>query len=245
MKSYLKASAAALALAFVCGPALAADLQTTKPPTKKTPPAPAPVIEPFDPFLIRVKAMGVVPDGKGKTTSSTLNGMKIDAGDSVVPELELSYFFTKNWAVEAICCLTRNAVKADSPVNETVAHAWLFPPTVLAQYHFTDFGAFKPYVGVGVNYTHYFDVKTDNALTNTTMKIDDSWGVAGQVGFDYMIDRHWGFNFDVKRIYMQPSWKDNDVGLRGNAHIDPWLIGGGVTYRFGGPETSSAVSARY
>ncbi len=241
MKSYMKASAAALALAFVCGSALAADLQTTKPPTKKTPPAPAPVIETFDPFLIRVKGMAVVPDGKGKINGTSIG---IDAGDSFVPELELSYFFTKNWAVEAICCLTRNAVKADSPLNQTVAHAWLFPPTVMAQYHFTDFGAFKPYVGVGVNYTHYFDVKTDNILSGTSMKIDDSWGVAGQVGFDYMIDRHWGFNFDVKRVYMEPSWHDSD-GLKGNAHIDPWLIGAGITYRFGGPDTPTAVSARY
>jgi len=242
MKSYLTASAAAIALALVCAPALAADLGKT--PTKKAPPAPTPVVEPFDPFLIRVKGVAVVPDGKGKVTSATLNGTGITAGDSFIPELELSYFFTKNLAVEAICCLTRNAVKADSPVNGTVANAWLFPPTVLAQYHFTDFGAFKPYVGVGVNYTHYFDVDTTGALSNTSMKINDSWGVAGQVGFDYMIDRHWGLNFDVKRIYMEPSWHDSD-GLKGNAHIDPWLIGAGITYRFGGPEGASAVTARY
>jgi len=238
MKSYLTASAAAIALALVCAPAFAADLGKT--PTKKAPPAPTPVVEPFDPFLIRVKGVAVVPDGKGKINQ---NGVGITAGDSFIPELELSYFFTKNLAVEAICCLTRNAVKAEG--LGTVANAWLFPPTVLAQYHFTDFGAFKPYVGVGVNYTHYFDVDTTGALSNTSMKINDSWGVAGQVGFDYMIDRHWGFNFDVKRIYMEPSWKDADAHLTGNAHIDPWLIGAGITYRFGGPEGASAVTARY
>jgi len=239
MKSYLKAGAAALALALVCGPAIAADLSTT--PTKKAPPAPAPVIEPFDPFLIRVKGVALVPDGKGKITSPTLNGTGITVGDSFIPELELSYFFTRNIAVEAICCLSRNDVKADG--LGTVARTWVFPPTVLAQYHFTNFGAFQPYVGVGVNYTRFFDVDTKGALSGTSMHIDDSWGVAGQVGFDYMIDRHWGFNADVKRIYMQPSWHDG--ALHGNAHIDPWLIGAGITYRFGGPDTPSAVSSRY
>lgn len=241
MQSYLKASAAALTLAFVCAPALGADLGQT--PTKKTPPAPAPVVEPFDPFLIRVKGVAVVPDGKGKITSTLANGTGITAGNSFIPELELSYFFTKNFALEAICCLTRNPVKADG--LGTVANAWLFPPTVLAQYHFTDFGAFKPYIGVGVNYTHYFDVETTGALSSMSMKINDSWGIAGQVGFDYMIDRHWGLNVDVKRVYMEPSWHTTNGVLAGNAHIDPWLIGAGITYRFGGPEGASAVSARY
>ncbi len=32
----------------------------------------------------------------------------------------------------------------------------LLPPTLTLQYHFTDFGAFKPYVGAGVNYTVFF-----------------------------------------------------------------------------------------
>lgn len=34
-----------------------------------------------------------------------------------------------------------------------VGKVWLLPPTLTFQYHFTDFGAFKPYVGAGVNYT--------------------------------------------------------------------------------------------
>jgi outer membrane protein len=60
-----------------------------------------------------------------------------------------------------------------------------------------------------------------------------------------MINRHWGFNFDIERIQMEPKWKVRDIGGTGDAHIDPWVIGAGVTYRFGGPNGPSAVSARY
>ena len=115
--------------------------------------------------------------------------------------------------------------------------------------HFTNFGAFQPYVGVGVNFTDYFDTKTYNALAGDTMHINPSWGVAGQVGFDYMIDRHWGINVDAKWIMAQPSWHVNDpYGVRtltGTAGINPFLIGAGVTYRFGGPDVGSGVAARY
>src|SRR5256885_3558138 len=43
----------------------------------------------------------------------------------------------------------------------------LFPYTTLfrsAQYHFTNFGAFKPYVGAGVNYTRFSSVSFDPAV---------------------------------------------------------------------------------
>ncbi|KAI5935591.1 Inhibitor of nuclear factor kappa-B kinase subunit alpha [Manis javanica] len=37
------------------------------------------------------------------------------------------------------------------------------PPMLLAQYHFTNFGAFKPYVGAGANYTRFSSVSFDPA----------------------------------------------------------------------------------
>jgi outer membrane protein len=59
--------------------------------------------------------------------------------------------------------------------------------------------------------------------------------VAGQIGFDYMIDRHWGINFDVKKIYIEPKATVTllpATPLTANVKIDPWIIGTGVTYRF-------------
>ena len=48
-----------------------------------------------------------------------------------------------------------------------------------------------------------------------------------------MIDQHWGVNFDVKKIFLEPDFTA-DVGadVDGKAKLDPWLIGAGVTYRF-------------
>ena len=57
---------------------------------------------------------------------------------------------------------------------------------------------------------------------------------AGQVGFDYMLDKHWGVNFDVKKLFLEPDWKVdfNGAPLTGKAKLNPWLVGAGVTYRF-------------
>ena len=37
------------------------------------------------------------------------------------------------------------------------------------------------------------------------LSIGDSWGVALQGGFDYMITRNWGLNADIKYITMSPN----------------------------------------
>jgi outer membrane protein len=244
MNRLLKLTSSLLVLAAAAcgamGSAQAADLQAA-PVYKK-----APAVEEWNPWMLRVRALGVLPDAGGSSVhvtgvpalSSPNSGLTI--GDSVVPELDISYFFTKNIAAELILGVTRNPVGGTgTPVDETVAHAWLFPPTVLAQYHFTDFGAFKPYIGAGVNYTVFFNQSAANQVWNglsvTDLHISNAWGGAVQFGFDYMLDRHWGLNVDVKKLWLRPDYSatvNGAIPITGRANVDPWLVGLGVTYKF-------------
>jgi outer membrane protein len=234
-------------LGALTGAASAADL--APPPA----PAPAPLPEPFQPFQVRLRAVGVITTSGGilqEVPSGAFVSGGFKASDAVIPELDVSYFFTKNWAVEAICCVSYHKVYLDGgnvAPGQQAASTWLFPPTALVQYHWTDYGHFQPYIGVGVNYTVYFSQHAAEPLLNT-VAIQNSWGVAGQIGFDYMIDDHWGFNFDVKKILMNPhvygTVAPGAVSISGQANLSPWLIGGGITYRFGGA-APAAVVAKY
>lgn len=228
------AVAAGLAAAIVTVPAGAADMGA-KPVLKA--PAPVPM---WSPWMIRVRALGVVTRDAGQVDQ--VPGSDLKTSDAVVPELDISYFFTPNIAAELILGVTRHHVTGTGvPATNglDVGKAWLLPPTLTLQYHFTDFGAFKPYVGAGVNYTVFFDQSAGNApnaagVIVTRSHLKNSFGVALQAGFDYMVDRHWGFNVDVKKIFLRPDWDGNsNVGpLTGKVDLDPWLIGAGVTYKF-------------
>jgi outer membrane protein len=71
-------------------------------------------------------------------------------------------------------------------------------PTLLVNYHFGDKDAtLRPYVGLGVNYTHFSDIKTPYAWD---VKLRDSVGLAAQVGADYRIGKHWGLFASVARV---------------------------------------------
>ncbi|WP_390625006.1 OmpW/AlkL family protein [Pseudorhizobium xiangyangii] len=186
------------------------------------------------PWQIRVRGLGVITEDSGSIAG--VPGVGLEYTDSVIPELDISYYFTDNIAVELILGTTNAAIRTDGlgggdvPVGKT----WLLPPTVTLQYHFTNFGAFKPYVGAGVNYSMFYNQSERNGFEG--LDVDNAFGVALQVGFDYMLDEHWGLNFDVKKIFLETDWSvDNSpfgTPLSGKAKIDPWLIGAGVTYRF-------------
>jgi outer membrane protein len=184
------------------------------------------------PWQIRVRALGVVTHDSGSIDQAA--GIGLDYSDTVVPEVDISYFFTDNIALELILGTTNAKIKTDGLGDIDVGKAWLLPPTLTLQYHFTNFGAFKPYVGAGVNYSLFYNQSEKDGFKNLDVKND--FGVALQAGFDYMLDQHWGLNFDVKKIFLDTDWKvDNSplgVPLSGKAKIDPWLIGAGVTYRF-------------
>lgn len=226
---HFSALAAVLALtgAMLGGqPALAADVAAASPVYK----APEPVKE-QSPWQIRLRALAVIPENDGSVHQ--VLGSGLDYSTSVVPELDITYYFTNNWAAELILGVTPHDISGTGTISSLgkIAEVWLLPPTLTLQYHFTDFGAFKPYVGAGINYTFFFDQK---AYSADSIDVKDTFGWALQAGFDYMFDEHWGLNVDVKKLFLKPDF-DVVVGgqaLTGKANLDPWLVGLGVTYRF-------------
>lgn len=213
---------------------VAADLPPQNP-VYKAAPAPA-----WNPWMIRLRALGVVTRNSGSVDQ--VPGSGLSTSDSIVPELDITYFFTRNFAAELILGVTPHHVTGTGAAATNgldVGKAWLLPPTLTFQYHFTDWGAFKPYIGAGVNYTVFFSQSAGNTANGagviiTRSHLHNSFAPAAQIGFDYMIDRHWGFNVDVKKLWLRPSWDgDSNVGaLTGKVNLDPWLIGAGVTYKF-------------
>lgn len=208
--------------------------------------APAPAVEAWNPWMIRLRVLGVIPDGGDSTVnvagvpglSSPNSGLHIN--NQVIPELDISYFFTPNIAAELILGVTLHHITGTGTLQGLdIGKSTLLPPTLTLQYHFTNFGAFKPYIGAGVNYTVFFNNSAANVpfagLTVTNLHVSNEWGGAVQFGFDYMLDKHWGLNVDVKKLWLQPNYSatvNGAIPVSGTAHIDPWLVGGGVTYKF-------------
>ncbi|MBB4063018.1 OmpW/AlkL family protein [Gellertiella hungarica] len=183
------------------------------------------------PWQVRVRGLGVITQDSGSVTG--VPGSDLSFSDSVVPELDISYYFNDNIAAELILGTTYANVYGEGSIAglDRIGRTWVLPPTLTLQYHFTDLGAFKPYVGAGINYTLFYNQEGASA---NSLDVKNKFGAALQVGADYMFDDHWGVNFDVKKLFLEPSFDVNVGGtdLSGRANLNPWLIGTGITYRF-------------
>lgn len=185
------------------------------------------------PWLLRLRAIDVVPDASSSTITG-LGGNVNEIGSDVVPELDISYFLNKNISSELILGTTQNTVKANNTAIGQVdlGSVRLLPPTLTLQYHFMPDAFVNPYLGVGINYTHFYDVKTGN--TATSIDYSDSFGPALQVGADVNINKHWMINMDIKKLFIQTN-ASVDVGSNTyttNVKINPVVYGVGIGYRF-------------
>ncbi len=113
------------------------------------------------------------------------------------------------------------------------------PPTVSALYYFNESqAAFQPYVGVGVNYTTFFeeDLTSEavSSLSASSLKLDDSWGLAVQTGFDYQLDEHWMVNASLRYVDIDTTAKFKLGGTDSHVDvdIDPWVTSLMIGYRF-------------
>jgi outer membrane protein len=190
-------------------------------------------------WMIRGRILGVIPDEDSSdwvVGGRATPGLDLSVDNSIVPELDFTYFFNKNLAIEAIAGVTPHTITGEKGLagNGDIGDVWLLPPTVLLQYHFDLGNGIKPYVGAGVNYTVFFNEDASGPYNN--LKLDNAFGFAAQAGVDIHLQGNWFLNVDVKKIWLDTDATVNLGTTPVSTHVDldPLIIGVGLGYRFGG-----------
>ena len=171
------------------------------------------------PWLVRARAVHL--DSANK--DSTPLGLTIN--NKTIPEVDITYFFSPNVAAELILTVPqKHTLRAGGASIGSLKH---LPPSLLAQYHFTNFGGFKPYVGAGVNYTRFSSLRLPAGVD-----VDrNSFGAALQVGVDIPLQKNLYLNFDVKKVFIKTDVSAGGAKL-GTFKVDPVLVGVGLGWRF-------------
>jgi outer membrane protein len=204
-------------------------------------------------WVVRVRAANVSPneDSKlGKTVNKNVAnvmspGAELSVDSHTIPELDISYYITKNIAAELILATgSKHDVSIKGDANTTVGNQLLgsvdaLPPTLTAQWHFNPDQMIDPYVGAGVNYTNFLDKKLNirqGALAGSKIKVDnDSWGYALQAGVDINLKDGWLINADVKYVTIDTTVKLKTASgwtKIDSLDINPWVFGIGIGKKF-------------
>jgi outer membrane protein len=191
-------------------------------------------------WLVRLRGIVVAPTENASDVLPGFPGGSVGVDNAIVPELDFTYFVTDNIGAELILATSPHDLVGEGTLAGLgeIGDVMALPPTLTLQYHFNPNGRLRPYAGVGVNYTIFYSEDASDSLINavgpTAIDVDDSVGVAFQVGADFQLNERWFLNADVKYIQIDTTATLNSGGVINTVDVDldPIVAGVGVGMRF-------------
>jgi len=200
-------------------------------------------------FVVRVGAAQVDPNDDSSTlkaNGASVAGSKAEVDDDTQLGLTFTYMLTNHVGVGVLAATPfEHDLKADTgdlgAGTVDAGSTKHLPPTVTLQYFPMDSASkFQPYLGVGFNYTNFFEEDVDGELEalygSGKLELDSSWGLAAQIGFDYALNEHWLINASIWYIDIQTDAKftfdSSSTIIKADVDIDPLVYMIGIGYKF-------------
>lgn len=186
--------------------------------------------------VIKAGIVGVMPDA----SSSAILGTTLDVKEGTSLGISYTYMFSKNMAMEVLGALpfTHDIEIKD---GDTIGETKHLPPTISLQYHAPVSEDFSVYCGIGLNYTVFFEEEANDTLkgilgsNDVDLKLDDSVGMAFQVGADWSINDQWGANLGIYVINIETNADvlvDGATAATVDVTIDPVVVMVGASMKF-------------
>ena len=159
--------------------------------------------------------------------------------------LNFAYMLTNNIGIELLAATpfshdvgVKGMPGGFAGLNGKLGELKHLPPTLSVLYYPLDAAsAFQPYVGAGINYTWFFDTELSSAAEDkgfSGLDMKDSWGLAAQVGMDYMLTDNIMLNAQVRYIDIETTGTTNFGGskVKVDVDVDPFVYMVGLGYKF-------------
>lgn len=189
-------------------------------------------------FFVRLGAVQIEPDA----SSGSVLGGGVDVENATGLGFSGTWFATEHIGIELLAALPfeHDIVGAGALKGVDIGSTKHLPPTLSLQYYPLSDSKFQPYVGIGLNYTTFFNSKTsttlDTALNgDTDISLDDSFGVAFQLGADWQLNQNWYLNAAIWKIDIETTADISVDGTKAasvDVSIDPAVFMLGAGYAF-------------
>lgn len=175
----------------------------------------------------RLTLTSVMPNDDADPFSTVAVVPEVD--DNIRPGATFVYMYTDNIGLEVLAALP---FKHDISVDGmgVIGETKHLPPTFSVQYYFNPQSKVRPFVGLGLNYTTFFSSKTIDGLGGD-LDLDDSFGLAAQVGIDYDLDEKWFLTADVRYMNIETTATNSAAGTT-DVEINPTVVSVGLGYKF-------------
>ena len=133
-----------------------------------------------------------------------------------------------------------NIPNANKSVNSAATTDASFPSVVVKYLFNAPADAFRPYVGLGVNYTYFSNTNistnaTVQALAGTSQSLSSSWNPVFNAGAIYSLNDHWSVNVGVSYVPLSTNVTFVGTGATtttGKLTINPTDVTFKIGYKF-------------
>ncbi|BBH48303.1 OmpW/AlkL family protein [Pseudomonas sp. KU43P] len=200
-------------------------------------------------MILRAGAITTAPNensGDLKFDGNKVSGTKATLDSDTQLGLTFAYMLTDHIGLELLAATpfkhTVGVQGLGGGLDGKLADIKQLPPTLSVQYYPMEPNSrFQPYAGIGINYTMFFDEDLTSARKQqgfSNLKLQDSVGIAGQLGMDYMLTDNflvnasvWYVDIDTKASVDGPSALGYSK-TKVNVDVDPWVYMVGLGYKF-------------
>lgn len=208
-------------------------------------------------ILVRGGVVTVMPTGDSGTVSGLpdgVNNARVEVENNSQLSLVGVYMLRDKVGLEVLAAtpFKHDIIGKGDLEGVDVGETRHLPPTVSLQYYFGEKDAkFKPYLGVGLNYTLFFSEKVDGDLLNTLntlptvaglggvksadLELDGSLGLAAQAGVDVKLKDRWYLNAALWYVDIDTEAElKTDLGTthKVDVEVDPWVFNVSLAYKF-------------
>ncbi|WP_166256589.1 OmpW/AlkL family protein [Marinobacter salicampi] len=216
----------------------------------------SPLVHAYDAGDLILRAGVAVVDpqdssGNVRVGATELDGWEVNVDSNRQLGLTASYLVSDHFGVGLLAATPfKHNISGDGAALNgagKLAETKHLPPTLTLQYFPLASGStVQPYLGIGVNYTNFFEEETTPTLTGalgadrSTIELDDSIGLAAELGVDIALDERFGFNAAIWWADIDTEATIKGYDSAGNlkatgkvdVDIDPLVYMLGFTYRF-------------
>jgi outer membrane protein len=182
-------------------------------------------------MMVRLRVVGIIPNHGGNPITPV--GGNFENANIATPEVDFSYFLTRRIAVEAELGVFQESIKAVNTAFGTVPVGTVdaVPFVLSAQYHLLPDARINPYIGIGLAVVPYLNAQPAGGIVQQ-LSVNTEAGPVFELGADIRIVGRWYANLDVKKIVLPGQASANNGMLNASGQINPWIVGGGIGYRF-------------
>ena len=195
-------------------------------------------------IVIRAGVANVSPDASSSNISingNAVEGTGVDVDDDTQLGIIGTYFLTNKLGVSVLAStpFKHDAIGENIGIND-IGSAKQLPPTVTLDYFpLNHTNKLQPHIGAGFNYTVFYSESTssefESAFGDSSLDLDDSFGLALKAGLDYQINDKFGINATVFWIDIDTDATINTFDgsvINVDIEVDPFVYIISASYKF-------------